>query len=570
MMSTQMPHPGMMPPNGYMGYPGMSMMPSTSNGMMCNFSMDDPNMRNSGSPMMMQQQQQPQNSPIINGPGPSNFMPGPGHLQQFPSSMPSFHSQNPSQYSSNGQPLQQQQQFQNPGMPPPQQYFSNHQQQQLQQQIPTTASPSRLNTPNYPPSNASNANNNNNNNTPTYPNHNGTPTYSNPSNMQQNNPTSFSNNGSQIQNFPSQMSSDFLHGQDERNNANNANPEHMIPNYQNGEENGYNNFIGRDTNGFQGPPGPMPPPPFQRQMSSTNSNMMGVLPPIKKTNKTMLFNSDMLMEMINSGNESPQSFSNNMPTDYNVQMSDFNSPSSINSLPDINNGVSVLNGGAQMPPDNYGPKREKKDDDGPLQCIERMTQQTLDRSPKLNNRVDTGRRQEDKKQKMAKLESIASDLNLTPGDFPSPMLRPPMGMPPGAHPSMMMQMQGQMRPPFPPGFDPHNMQGGGRPPQMMFPPGHPMSMHPGGMPPNFMPSSNIPHSQNGMMPYPGMASASPKFPMMPQQPPMMSPQQGNMPYPMSMDPRGMRPPQQMNDMMWRQHQMMQMQQQQHQNGQMPL
>jgi hypothetical protein len=257
-------------------------------------------------------------------------------------------------------------------------------------------------------------------------------------------------------------------------------------------------------------------------------------------------------------------YPNNIQADFNVQMSDFNAPLSNNSLPDINNGLPMLNNG--MPPDNYGPKREKKDDDGPLQCIERMTQQTLERSPKLNNRVDTGRRQEDKQKKMAKLELIANDLNLTPGDFSQPLVRP-MGMPQGPpHPSMMMQMSGQMRQPFQPGFDPHNMQGGSRPP-MMLPPGHPMSMHPGMLPPNF--------PQNGMMPqYAGMAS--PKFPMMSQQPPMMSPQQGNMPYPMPpMDSRGIRQPQQMNEFLWRQHQqhhhfMQMQQQQQNQNGQMPL
>uniref|UniRef100_A0AC35GCB3 Uncharacterized protein n=1 Tax=Panagrolaimus sp. PS1159 TaxID=55785 RepID=A0AC35GCB3_9BILA len=499
MMSTQMPHPGMMPPNSYMGYQNMTMMPSTSNGIMCNFSMDDQNMRNSGSPMM----QQAQNSPIINGPGPSNFMQGPGgHPSQFPSSMPSFHSQNPSLYSSNGQ--LQQQQFQNQGMPP-QQYFSN---QQQQQQIPTTASPSRLNTPNYPPSNASNANNNNNNNTPTYPNHNGTPTYPNPSNMQQpNNPSTFSNNGSQIQNFPPQMTSDFMQNQDERNSS--TNPE-QIPqqNYQNGEENGYNNF--GYMNGFPGPTGPMPPPPFQRQMSTTSataSNMMAA-PPLNKTNsnKTMLFNSEMLMDMINSGN---------LQTAENWH---------------ANNSPQNTTGSTKS-------QRKRK--------------------------METS---EDKQKKMAKLELIANDLNLTPGDFSQPLVRP-MGMPQGPpHPSMMMQMSGQMRPPFPPGYDPHNMQGGSRPP-MMLPPGHPMSMHPGMLPPNF--------PQNGMMPqYAGMAS--PKFPMMSQQPPMMSPQQGNMPYPMPpMDSRGIRQPQQMNEFLWRQHQqhhhfMQMQQQQQNQNGQMPL
>ena len=63
-----------------------------------------------------------------------------------------------------------------------------------------------------------------------------------------------------------------------------------------------------------------------------------------------------------------------------------------NSLPDVNGGGAMLNN-SQMSSDNYGSKREKKDDDGPLQCIERMTQQTLDRSPKINNRLDTNKRQ---------------------------------------------------------------------------------------------------------------------------------------------------------------------------------
>jgi hypothetical protein len=619
MMSTPMPHPGMgMPPNGYMGYPGMGMMPSTSNGIMNNFSMEDPNnMRNSGSPMMMQQQAQ--NSPIIGGPGPSNFM-GPGH-PQFPSSMASFHSQNPSQYSSNGQP-QQPPHFQNPNMS--QQYFSNQQQQQLQhqqqqlqqlqqqqqQQIPSNASPSRLNTPNYPPSNASNANN-----TPTYPNHNGTPTYPNPSNMQQQQngaPSYSNNNGPQIQNYPSQMSSEFLQAQqqDERGNSSSTNADHMSQNFQNSEENnGYNNFINnRDMNGFQGGPGSMPPPPssFQRQMSTTSNVIGASLPPpsLKKSNpnKTMLFTSDMLNEMVTSckegstpenwhatfaqqqpHNANPKSSTsqrkrkiesspnypnaNNIPAEFNVPMVDFQSPLSNSSLPEIS-GASMING-SQMLQDNYGPKREKKEDDGPLQCIERMTQQTLDRSPKLANRVDTSKRQEDKRNKMLKLELIASDLNLGHGDFsqcpPRPMSIPPQ------HPSMMMSMPpGAMRPPFPPGFDPNNMQHNPNIRPQMFPPGHP-AFNPGPMPPGFMPSSNPAHSQNGMMPPygNGMASASPKFPMM-GQPSMISPQQM---YQMQME-RGMRPPPPMNEMMWQQQQQQQRQQmlqmQQQQSGQMPM
>jgi hypothetical protein len=602
MMSTSMPHPGMMPPNGYMGYhPGMGMMPSTSNGIMNNFSMEDPNMRNSGSPMMMQQLQA-QNSPIIGGPGPPNFM-GPGH-PQFPSSMASFHSQNPSQYSSNGPPpphQQQHPQFQNPNMPP--QYFSNQQLQQ--QQIPANASPSRLSTPNYPPSNASNANN-----TPTYPNpNNGTPTYPNPPNMQQQqNSVPFNNNGQQqIQNnYPPQMSAELQ--QDERvgNPSSTNNPDPMSQqNFQNSEENGYNNFINRDMNAFQGGPGSMPPPPpaFQRQMSTTSNLMAAAAPPpssstLKKqnSNKIMLFTSDMLNEMTascregnnpenwhtnftqqqcNNGNsnnpkstsssshrkrkiESSPNFPNNIPSEFNLPMSDFNSPLSNSSLPEINPNSSILNGPtSQMLQDNYGTKREKKEDDGPLQCIERMTQQTLERSPKLSNRVDTSKRQEDKRNKMLKLELIANDLNISNGDY-GPQGPRPMNMP---HPSMMMPMPpGGMRQPFPPGFDPNNMQHNPR----MFPP-PPFN---GGMPPNFMPPANP--AQNGMMQPPygnGMASSSPKFPTMNGQP-MMSPQQL---YQMQMQmERGMRPPFQMNEMMWQQQQRQHMMQMQQQNGQMPM
>ena len=277
-----MPHPGVMDQNPYMLYhQRMPMMPSTSNGIMPNFSMDGSHVRNSGSPMMMHPPTQ--NSPMVSGVGPPNFMQGPPHPQQFPSSMPSFIPQNPPQYTSNGQ--SQQQNFSNPGMPP--RYYSN-----APQQPPSTASPSRLNNPNYPPSNASNANN-----TPTYPNHSGTPTYPNPSNMQQNNAPSYLNG--QGSNYPQIMPNDFMQRQEDKG----TNSEQMGQNYQNIEGNSqtvpYGNNMITDMNNFNGS-GPFPPPPFQRQMS-TNSNMPSGAP-LKKasSNKTMLFTSEMLNEMASS------------------------------------------------------------------------------------------------------------------------------------------------------------------------------------------------------------------------------------------------------------------------------
>lgn len=285
MMPTSMPHPNMIPSNGYIGgyHQGMPIMPSTSNGIMSNFSMDDPNTRNSCSPLMMQQQGQ--KSPLLAGSGQSNFMAG--HSQQLPSSMPTFHSNNPSMYSSSGQPMPN---FQNSGIS--QQFYQNS------QQPPTCASPGRLNTPNYPLSNALNTNN-----TPTYPNHNNTPTYPNPSNnQQQNGAASYQNNGTQVQNF----SSEYVQNQDDRN-GNQINSQIIRQqNFQNNDEIGYNNssnnnFMNRDMNGYHGPPNSMLPPSFQRQMS-INSNIIGAPTSNKKINpnKTMLFNSEMLNEMANS------------------------------------------------------------------------------------------------------------------------------------------------------------------------------------------------------------------------------------------------------------------------------